>query len=244
MKLLTLSTLGCRWFNFENMGPAPSPRHGLTMTAVRERLFVLGGENTFSKMEDASLVYILDSTKIKYPAELLVPPSVEEKIHSIDDPGENQYYAQQSYPQSYTQQQPQPYPYPYRQQSQPQQQPQQLQPQSQPQQLQTQPQQLQPQPQQLQPKYQPQYPAEQKLRSGQPSPQQRSPLKATHENGIPNVESQQPSPTTGSPRHRSYYPDPQVNQVGLFLLFFIVLLFTFGYPLATCQTAKTHVYST
>ncbi|KAL4208829.1 hypothetical protein AB4K20DRAFT_1912749 [Rhizopus microsporus] len=211
----------CRWFNFENMGPAPSPRHGLTMTAVRERLFVLGGENTFSKMEDASLVYILDSTKIKYPAELLVPPSVEEKIHSIDDPGENQYYAQQSYPQSYTQQQPQPYPYPYRQQSQPQQQPQQLQPQqqpqqlqpqSQPQQLQTQPQQLQTQPQQLQPKYQPQYPAEQKLRSGQPSPQQRSPLKATHENGIPNVESQQPSPTTGSPRHRSYYPDPQVNQ--------------------------------
>jgi hypothetical protein len=219
MKLLTLSTLGCRWFNFENMGPAPSPRHGLTMTAVRERLFVLGGENTFSKMEDASLVYILDSTKIKYPAELLVPPSVEEKMHSIDDPGENQYYAQQPYSQSYTQQQPQPqqqsqpYPYPYRQQSQPQQQPQ-------PQQLQPpQLQQLQPQPQQLQPKYQPQYPAEQKLRSGQPSPQQRSPLKATHENGIPNVEPQQPSPTTGSPRHRSYYPDPQVNQVSLFLLF-------------------------
>ncbi|KAI8342211.1 hypothetical protein EDC96DRAFT_487126 [Choanephora cucurbitarum] len=61
-----------RWFRFQNMGPSPSPRHGLTMTAIRERLFVVGGENDISKMDDSSSLYILDSSKIKYPIDTLL----------------------------------------------------------------------------------------------------------------------------------------------------------------------------
>ncbi|CAO3703301.1 unnamed protein product [Rhizopus stolonifer] len=68
------------WFTFQNMGTSPSPRHGHTMTAIRDRMFVVGGDNDFVKMEDASLVYVLDSTKIKYPLQAIASTApVEEK---------------------------------------------------------------------------------------------------------------------------------------------------------------------
>ncbi|KAI9252108.1 hypothetical protein BY458DRAFT_536036 [Sporodiniella umbellata] len=78
------------WSAFQNMGTSPSPRHGHTMTAIGDRMFIIGGDNDFAKMDDASLIYILDSTKIKYPIQP-VPSStpVEEKsalprLDSID----------------------------------------------------------------------------------------------------------------------------------------------------------------
>ncbi|KAI8391779.1 uncharacterized protein BYT42DRAFT_208257 [Radiomyces spectabilis] len=58
-----------RWYMFQNMGPAPSARHGLTITGIKEKMVVLGGDAGNGKMEDASMVYVLDSAKIKYPAE-------------------------------------------------------------------------------------------------------------------------------------------------------------------------------
>ncbi|KAI7870788.1 hypothetical protein BDF14DRAFT_1769756 [Spinellus fusiger] len=66
-----------RWYMFQNMGPAPAPRRGLTMTAVREKMLVVGGESGQTKLEDASMGFVLDSAKIRYPSEAVVqaPPA-------------------------------------------------------------------------------------------------------------------------------------------------------------------------
>ncbi|KAG2173686.1 hypothetical protein INT43_005106 [Umbelopsis isabellina] len=59
-----------RWYMFQNMGPSPSPRAGHTMTAVKDKVLVLGGEPANGiKSEDASMIYILDTNKIKYPGD-------------------------------------------------------------------------------------------------------------------------------------------------------------------------------
>lgn len=98
------------WFTFQNMGPSPSPRHGQTITAIGNRLFVVGGDNDFAKMEDASHVYILDSTKIKFPLESTVPvttqPSSEEKVIPPRDNSTEAQYQPQSQPQPVQPQQP------------------------------------------------------------------------------------------------------------------------------------------
>jgi len=53
-----------RWYMFQNMGPAPTPRSGHTMTALKDKVYVLGGEPTNGmKSEDATMVYILDTSK-------------------------------------------------------------------------------------------------------------------------------------------------------------------------------------
>ncbi|TGZ78041.1 hypothetical protein EX30DRAFT_310548 [Ascodesmis nigricans] len=61
-----------RWYTFQNMGPSPSPRSGHTMTTVGQKVVVLGGEPSNppppgSPPDDLSLVYVLDTTKIRYP---------------------------------------------------------------------------------------------------------------------------------------------------------------------------------
>jgi hypothetical protein len=49
---------------FQNMGPAPTPRSGHTMTALKDKVYVLGGEPANGmKSEDATMVYILDTSK-------------------------------------------------------------------------------------------------------------------------------------------------------------------------------------
>ncbi|KAI8080017.1 uncharacterized protein BX664DRAFT_303192 [Halteromyces radiatus] len=58
-----------RWYMFQNMGPSPTARHSLTMTAVKEKMFVIGGEIKLGSKTDDSSIYILDSGKIKYPPE-------------------------------------------------------------------------------------------------------------------------------------------------------------------------------
>ncbi|KAI1436396.1 hypothetical protein GGR50DRAFT_231951 [Xylaria sp. CBS 124048] len=59
----------CRWYTFQNMGPTPSPRSGHSMTAVGKSIVVVGGEpsSTTHQVNDLSLVYVLDTTKIRYP---------------------------------------------------------------------------------------------------------------------------------------------------------------------------------
>ncbi|KAI7865528.1 hypothetical protein BDF14DRAFT_1730188, partial [Spinellus fusiger] len=64
--LCAFRTRDHRWYMFQNMGSAPSARHALTLTAVKEKLYVIGGESRL-RMEDSSVLYILDSSKIKYP---------------------------------------------------------------------------------------------------------------------------------------------------------------------------------
>lgn len=58
-----------RWYTFQNMGPSPSSRSGHSMTAVGKSIVVVGGEpsSATNQVNDLSIVYVLDTTKIRYP---------------------------------------------------------------------------------------------------------------------------------------------------------------------------------
>ncbi|KAL9611684.1 MAG: hypothetical protein Q9167_003679 [Letrouitia subvulpina] len=58
-----------RWYTFQNMGAPPSPRSGHSMTAFGQKIVVLAGEPSTPPRDPAelSLVYILDTMKIRYP---------------------------------------------------------------------------------------------------------------------------------------------------------------------------------
>ncbi|RAH42082.1 putative cell polarity protein (Tea1) [Aspergillus brunneoviolaceus CBS 621.78] len=60
-----------RWYSFQNMGPAPSPRSGHSMTAFGKQIIVLAGEPSSAPRDpiELSMAYILDTAKIRYPAE-------------------------------------------------------------------------------------------------------------------------------------------------------------------------------
>ncbi|PWN87713.1 hypothetical protein FA10DRAFT_233995 [Acaromyces ingoldii] len=57
-----------RWYMFANMGPSPSGRSGHALATFQSKVVVLGGESfTGAKPDDPSIVYVLDTAKIKYP---------------------------------------------------------------------------------------------------------------------------------------------------------------------------------
>ena len=58
-----------RWYTFQNMGPSPSPRSGHSMTAYGKQVVVLAGEPSSAPRDPAelSMVYVLDTGKIRYP---------------------------------------------------------------------------------------------------------------------------------------------------------------------------------
>ncbi|KAF9987442.1 Negative regulator of mitotic exit [Mortierella antarctica] len=56
-----------RWYLFQNVGPAPSPRSGHTMCTVKDKIFILGGESEQSRMEDAAQIYFVEIPKIRFP---------------------------------------------------------------------------------------------------------------------------------------------------------------------------------
>ncbi|KAK4684618.1 hypothetical protein P7C73_g5552, partial [Tremellales sp. Uapishka_1] len=61
-----------RWYMFQNMGPAPTARSGHSMVAAHGKIYVLGGEANAASAQsrdDPSLVHVLDTSKIKYPAD-------------------------------------------------------------------------------------------------------------------------------------------------------------------------------
>lgn len=60
-----------RWYSFQNMGPAPSPRSGHSMTAFGKQIIVMAGEPSSGPRDpaDLSMAYILDTSKIRYPNE-------------------------------------------------------------------------------------------------------------------------------------------------------------------------------
>lgn len=58
-----------KWFNFQNMGPGPSPRSGHSMTAFDvDKIIVMGGESpAVSEHDTINKVFVLDTSKINYP---------------------------------------------------------------------------------------------------------------------------------------------------------------------------------
>ncbi|CEH15721.1 Kelch repeat-containing proteins [Ceraceosorus bombacis] len=59
-----------RWYMFANMGPSPSGRSGHVLTTYQNKVVVLGGESfAGGKPDDPAIVYVLDTVKIKYPAD-------------------------------------------------------------------------------------------------------------------------------------------------------------------------------
>ncbi|CAL3968233.1 unnamed protein product [Diplocarpon coronariae] len=66
-----------RWYTFQNMGPSPSPRSGHSMTAYNKQIVVLAGEPSTAAREsgDLGIVYLLDTSKIRYPNDQTVQPA-------------------------------------------------------------------------------------------------------------------------------------------------------------------------
>ncbi|KAF1801005.1 hypothetical protein FB192DRAFT_1328584 [Mucor lusitanicus] len=58
-----------RWYMFQSMGAPPSPRYGLSMTVIHNKIYVFGGDSVTGKTDDSAYVYTLDCSKIKYPPE-------------------------------------------------------------------------------------------------------------------------------------------------------------------------------
>jgi hypothetical protein len=73
-----------RWFTFQNMGSGPSPRSGHALSTIEKRIFVVGGEGA-SVRGDEQMAYILDTTKIRYPAEAKSPPSQQQISAPLQD---------------------------------------------------------------------------------------------------------------------------------------------------------------
>ncbi|KAI5295488.1 Negative regulator of mitotic exit [Ascosphaera acerosa] len=74
-----------RWYTFQKMGPAPSPRSGHAMSVVGRWIVVIGGEPNGEEREDdeLSLVYVLDTGKIKYPDSPAAYPGQSPPNHLI-----------------------------------------------------------------------------------------------------------------------------------------------------------------
>jgi Kelch motif len=53
---------------FQNMGPAPSPRYGHSLTAIQDKIFVIGGLLP-PKAEDPNLVHVLDTSEYCFAIE-------------------------------------------------------------------------------------------------------------------------------------------------------------------------------
>ncbi|KAK0112406.1 Negative regulator of mitotic exit [Cadophora gregata f. sp. sojae] len=66
-----------RWYTFQNMGPSPSPRSGHSMTAYNKQVVVLAGEPSTATREagDLGIVYLLDTSKIRYPNDQAAQPA-------------------------------------------------------------------------------------------------------------------------------------------------------------------------
>ncbi|KAI8596212.1 hypothetical protein EDD21DRAFT_328471, partial [Dissophora ornata] len=56
-----------RWYLFQNVGPAASPRSGHAMCAIKDKIFVIGGDSDQGLQDDPSQVYYLEIPKIRFP---------------------------------------------------------------------------------------------------------------------------------------------------------------------------------
>ncbi|KAI8950455.1 hypothetical protein F4801DRAFT_347625 [Xylaria longipes] len=80
-----------RWYTFQNMGPTPSPRSGHSMTAVGKSIVVIGGEpsSDTNQVNDLSLVYVLDTTKIRYPNDAQIQSNTQKSQQARRPSGES-----------------------------------------------------------------------------------------------------------------------------------------------------------
>lgn len=71
-----------RWYTFQNMGPSPSPRSGHSMTAYNKQIVVLAGEPSTASREaqDLAIVYLLDTSKIRYPNDQQPPAPAADRV--------------------------------------------------------------------------------------------------------------------------------------------------------------------
>ncbi|KAN0110752.1 hypothetical protein V8E51_007139 [Hyaloscypha variabilis] len=71
-----------RWYTFQNMGPSPSPRSGHSMTAFNKQIVVLAGEPSTASREaqDLAIVYLLDTSKIRYPNDQPVQAPAADRV--------------------------------------------------------------------------------------------------------------------------------------------------------------------
>lgn len=69
LSALRIATL--RWFAIENIGPAPSPRSGHSMTVIGKQIMLTAGEPSSGPKDhlELSKAYFLDTTKIRYSNE-------------------------------------------------------------------------------------------------------------------------------------------------------------------------------
>jgi hypothetical protein len=106
-----------KWFSFQNMGPAPSPRSGHSMTAFGgHKILIMGGEspeldpenpNAYMNEEESNnVVYVLDTSRISYPPSANDPPSekpIEDRsVQQPQQAPQQQQMQQQKIPISYT----------------------------------------------------------------------------------------------------------------------------------------------
>ncbi|KAI1818622.1 hypothetical protein GGS20DRAFT_594587 [Poronia punctata] len=80
-----------RWYTFQNMGPTPSPRSGHSMTSVGKSIVVVGGEpsSATNQVDDLSLVYVLDTTKIRYPNDAQIQSNTQKLQQARRPSGES-----------------------------------------------------------------------------------------------------------------------------------------------------------
>ncbi len=76
--LVAFKISSARWFVFGNMGVGPSARSGHALCTVGKRIYVVGGEggsssslNGLPRGKDESIAFILDTTKIRFPADAI-----------------------------------------------------------------------------------------------------------------------------------------------------------------------------
>ncbi|KAI1749290.1 hypothetical protein F4782DRAFT_311224 [Xylaria castorea] len=80
-----------RWYTFQNMGPTPSPRSGHSMTAAGKSIVVIGGEpsSDTNQVNDLSLAYCLDTTKIRYPNDAQIQSNTQKSQQARRPSGES-----------------------------------------------------------------------------------------------------------------------------------------------------------
>lgn len=80
-----------RWYTFQRMGPSPTPRSGHSMTTFGSKIFVLGGEPSSEvvKPEEHQYVYVLETNKIRYPADNTGSPPAQRAMMGRPPPGTN-----------------------------------------------------------------------------------------------------------------------------------------------------------
>ncbi|KAL7423305.1 hypothetical protein Q5752_002606 [Cryptotrichosporon argae] len=82
-----------RWYMFQNMGPSPNAKSGHALCAANGKVFVLGGDGMYSARDDPGIIHVLDTTKIKYPADSGAPPRPMPRPRTTSDAAERPPFA-------------------------------------------------------------------------------------------------------------------------------------------------------